>query len=69
MPQMTRREPPAVRSSATLPQSRGMSTLDSNSTLTEIKVAYADNASYSEDDEATNAAAFVTVCRLLLDDG
>ena len=43
-----------------------MSTLDSSSTLAEIKASYADNASYREDDSAAKAAAFVTACRLLL---
>ena len=43
-----------------------MSTLSSTSTLAEIKAAYADNASYVEDNSTAKAAAFVTACRLLL---
>lgn len=43
-----------------------MSTLDSSSTLAEIKAAYADNASYQEDASVSKARAFCTACRLLL---
>ena len=43
-----------------------MSTLDSSSTLAEIKAAYADNASYQEDASVSKARAFATACRLLL---
>lgn len=43
-----------------------MSTLSSASSLDEIKAAYADNASYVEDDSTSKARAFVTACRLLL---
>lgn len=43
-----------------------MSTLDSSSTLAEIKAAYADNASYAEDNDSAKAAGFITACRLLL---
>jgi len=43
-----------------------MSTLDSTSTLADIKAAYADNASYAEDGSTAKAKAFVTACRLLL---
>lgn len=43
-----------------------MSTLDSSSTLSEIKAAYADNASYQEDALVSKARAFATACRLLL---
>lgn len=43
-----------------------MSTLDSNSTRDDVLNAYADNASYQEDNSLTKAKAFVTACRLLL---
>jgi hypothetical protein len=43
-----------------------MATLTSASTLDEIKAAYDDNASYSEDGSLAKAKAFVTACRLLL---
>jgi len=43
-----------------------MSTLDSTSTLAEVKAAYDDNASYAEDDSTTKAAGFATACRILL---
>lgn len=43
-----------------------MSTLSSTSTLAQIKAAYADNASYEEDDDATKAQAFITACRMLM---
>lgn len=43
-----------------------MSTLDSSSTLTEIKAAYATNASYQEDESLSKARAFATACRFLL---
>ncbi len=43
-----------------------MSSLSSSSTLTEIEAAYADNASYEEDESLTKCAAFITACRLLL---
>lgn len=43
-----------------------MSTLSSTSTLTEVKAAYFDNASYAEDSSPTKAAAFITACRFLL---
>ena len=43
-----------------------MSTLTSASTLTQIKAAYMDNASYSEDNSLTKGKAFVTACRFLL---
>jgi hypothetical protein len=43
-----------------------MSSLNSSSTIEQIKAAYADNASYSEDASVAKARAFVTACRLLL---
>jgi hypothetical protein len=43
-----------------------MSTLNSTSTLAQIEAAYADNASYAEDNSVAKARAFVTACRLLL---
>ena len=43
-----------------------MSTLDSNSTRADVLAAYADNASYQEDNSLTKAKAFITACRLLL---
>lgn len=43
-----------------------MASLDSTSTLADIKSAYADNASYAEDGSAAKARAFITACRLLL---
>ena len=43
-----------------------MSTLSSASTLAEIEAAYADSASYAEDNSVAKARAFVTACRLLL---
>lgn len=43
-----------------------MSSLDSTSTLAEIRAAYLDNGSYYEDADRTKARAFVTACRLLL---
>ena len=43
-----------------------MATLGSSSTLDEIKDAYADNASYIEDDSVAKAKIFVTACTLLL---
>ena len=44
----------------------GMSALNSASTLAEIKAAYADNASYSEDGSVAKAKSFITACRLWL---
>ena len=43
-----------------------MSTLSSSSTLAEVKAAYKDNASWSEDQSVTKARAFVTAARILL---
>ena len=43
-----------------------MSTLDSSSTVDDIKAAYWNNASYQEDNSLTKCKAFVTACRLLL---
>lgn len=43
-----------------------MATLDSTSTLDDIKAAYADNASFEEDRDVSKAKSFVTACRLLL---
>jgi hypothetical protein len=43
-----------------------MSTLNSASSLAEIKAAYFDNASYSEDADVAKARAFITACRCLL---
>lgn len=43
-----------------------MSTLNSASTLDEIRASYADNASYAEDQDVMKARAFLTACRLLL---
>lgn len=43
-----------------------MSTLSSSSTLTAIKNAYIDNASYAEDASTAKAKAFITACRILL---
>jgi hypothetical protein len=43
-----------------------MSALNSSSTRQEILDAYADNASYAEDGDATKARAFITACRILL---
>lgn len=40
--------------------------LDSKSTLDDVRAAYADNASYSEDGSVAKARAFVTACRLLI---
>ena len=43
-----------------------MSDLSSASTLAEIKAAYANNASYLEDNSPAKARAFITACRMLL---
>ena len=43
------------------------STLDSTSTLDEVKAAYRDNASYREDGSRTKALAFNTACIFLAD--
>jgi hypothetical protein len=43
-----------------------MSTLDSQSSLDDVRAAYADNASYQEDGSAAKCRAFMTACRLLL---
>jgi hypothetical protein len=43
-----------------------MSTLNSASTLAEIEAAYADNASYAEDNSVAKCRAFITACRLLV---
>ena len=43
-----------------------MASLDSSSTLAQIKACYADNGGYAEDASATMALAFITACRLLL---
>lgn len=43
-----------------------MSTLTSSSTLAQIEAAYADNASYAEDDSLAKAKLFETACRLLI---
>jgi len=43
-----------------------MASLDSSSTLAQIRASYADNAGYGEDASPVMAAAFVTACRLLL---
>ncbi len=43
-----------------------MSSLDSTSTLAQIKAAYYDNASYDEDSSTAKASAFATACRFLL---
>lgn len=43
-----------------------MSTLTSASTLAEVEAAYADNASYEEDESLTKCAAFITAARILL---
>lgn len=43
-----------------------MSSLDSTSTLTEVRDAYFDNASYEEDASVSKAKTFVTACRQLL---
>lgn len=43
-----------------------MSTLTSSSTPAQIQAAYADNASYAEDNSAAKAKAFITACRMLL---
>jgi len=43
-----------------------MSSLTSASSLTEIKAAYLDNASYQEDADLAKARAFITACRMLL---
>lgn len=40
--------------------------LDSTSTTAEVYAAYADNASYEENDSLSEAKAFVSACRLLL---
>jgi hypothetical protein len=40
--------------------------LSSSSTTTQVLAAYADNASYEEDDDLTKARAFAAACRLLL---
>ncbi|MCA9013708.1 MAG: hypothetical protein KDA77_00120 [Planctomycetaceae bacterium] len=41
-------------------------TLNSSNTLDDIIAAYADNASYAEDDSVTKARAFVTACNILI---
>jgi hypothetical protein len=43
-----------------------MSSLNSASSLADVKAAYADNAAYLEHQSPTEAAAFITACRLLL---
>jgi hypothetical protein len=43
-----------------------VATLNSASTVAEIKASYADNASYHEDGSVPKAKAFITACRLLL---
>ena len=43
-----------------------MSTLNSTSTLTEVKASYDDNSSYAEDASVAKAKEFVTACRILL---
>jgi hypothetical protein len=40
--------------------------LDSRSTIDDVRAAYADNASYGEDGSVAKARAFVTACRLLI---
>lgn len=43
-----------------------MSTLDSDSTDTEVWAAYDDNASYLEDASVVKARAFITACTFLM---
>ncbi len=43
-----------------------MATLNSQSSLADIEAAYADNASYEEDNSPAKAKVFITACRLLL---
>ena len=43
-----------------------MSTLTSASTLAQVKAAYADNASYVEDNSVAKCRAFITACTILL---
>lgn len=43
-----------------------MSTINSSSTLDQVKAAYDDNCSYQEDNDATKCAAFITACTMLL---
>jgi len=40
--------------------------LDSTSTLAQIRAAYADNVSYAENDSLAECAAFIAACRLLV---
>ena len=41
-------------------------TLSSTSTLVEVEAEYDDNASYRQNDSATQCAAFITACTILL---
>ena len=43
-----------------------MSTLTSASTLAQVQAAYADNASYVEDNSVAKCRAFITACTILL---
>ena len=43
-----------------------MAVVTSSSTEAEIEAAYTDNASYVEDKSTAKAAAFITVCRIML---
>ncbi|MGA2032310.1 MAG: hypothetical protein ABSG68_08655 [Thermoguttaceae bacterium] len=43
-----------------------MSSLNSASSLDDIRAAYADNASYAEDHDTGKCRRFITACRLLL---
>src|SRR4051812_9001344 len=43
-----------------------MSTLNSTSTLAQVEAAYADNASYAEDNSVPKCRAFIPACGILL---
>lgn len=43
-----------------------MSSINSTSTLDQVKAAYDDNCSYQEDGDATKCAAFITAATMLL---
>jgi len=44
-----------------------MATLDSTSTLAQIRASWKDNASYAEDNSTAKARAFETACRFLIE--
>ena len=43
-----------------------VATLSSSSTLSEVRAAYFDNASYAEDSSTQKALAFCTACKFLM---